>query len=94
MKPYLHLEYFGVRMNPKQGYEYCYAAQAHGSSQHILFANFDTRIGTTVNEAMEFISAKMDDCISAYGEPDSDTYYYTERLDKLRQFNPPHSWTF
>ena len=42
----------------------------------------------TVDEAMEFISAKMDDCISAYGEPDSDTYYYTERLDKLRQFNP------
>ena len=33
---------------------------------------------------MEFISAKMDDCISAHGEPDSDTYYHTERLDKLR----------
>lgn len=84
----LHLEDFGVRMNPKQGYEYYYAAQAHGSPRHIPLANFDTRIGATVDEAMEFISAKMDDCISAYGEPDSDTYYLTERLDKLRQFNP------
>lgn len=37
---------------------------------------------------MEFISVKMDDCISAYGEPDSDTYYHTERLDKLRQLSP------
>lgn len=74
-------------MNPKQGSDY-YAAQAHGSSRHIPLANFDTRIGTTASEAMEFISVKMDDCISAYGEPDSDTYYHTERLDKLRQLSP------
>ena len=84
----LYLEELGVRMNPKQGYEYYYAAQAHGSPRHIPLANFDTRIGATVDEAMEFISAKMDDCISAHGEPDSDTYYHTERLDKLRQLSP------
>ena len=37
---------------------------------------------------MEFISVKTDDYISAYGEPDSGTYYHTERLDKLRQLSP------
>lgn len=84
----LHHEGFGVRMNPKHEHEYYYAAQAQGSPRHIPLSSFDTRIGATVDEAMEFISAKMNGCINEYGEPDSDTYYHTERLDKLKQFNP------
>lgn len=84
----LHHEDFGVRIDPRQGYEYYYAAQADGSPRHIPLNSFDIRIGATVDESLEFISAKMDDCINAHGEPDSDTYYHTERMDKLSQLNP------
>lgn len=87
---YIHIREYvdmGIRMDPKNQYRYFYAQDAYSPPRHIPLKNFDTLIGATSNEAIEFVSGKMDEYTEMFGIPDSDTHYYTERFDRMRHFD-------
>ena len=90
-KEYRHLIHnvdFAIRMNPKDNYHYYYAEEVCGSPRHIPVKNFNTPIGSTANEALEFVYELMERYIDLYGSPDNDTHYQTTRYDKLNEFDP------
>ena len=91
-KEYRHLIHnvdFAIRMNPKNTYHlHYYAEEVCGSPRHIPVKNFNTPIGSTANEALEFVYELMERYIDLYGSPDNDTHYQTTRYDKLNEFDP------
>lgn len=78
---------FGMRMDPNKNYKYSFSPHAYGSPSRVPLDSFDTVIGGTINEALEFVSSEIDRYVSSFGKPDGEAYYYTERLDKLSKKN-------
>lgn len=78
---------FGLRLDPSKNYRYSYSANAYGSPSRVSLKSFDTVIGTTVNEALEFAASEMSKRIDSFGIPNQKAFYYTERLDKFNEKN-------
>lgn len=79
----MHTVGFGIRMVPRRQYRYCCAENETLSPSCVPLSRYNTVVASTVNEALEFVSNKMEYYVERFGRPDGRAFYHTERLDKF-----------
>jgi len=75
-----------IKMLPKDNYFYYAAANGSYNPNHVVLSNFDNFVGTTVNEAVEFIYTLAEDIVKKYGWPTGQAHHHTGKyLNKDKQ---------
>lgn len=77
--------YFSVRMSPKHRYRYCAAVVDWINPNTVPRSAYQEVVGSTANEAAEYLWKRMETTIRAYGAPQGETHYFTKKSVSMEQ---------
>lgn len=88
-----------VRMNPAKSYRYMATDTNEWNPNNISKKEYQTEIGSTVNEVEEYLCRRMQDFVAQYGKPTKEPYFFTEKkpdmenaLERIMEVLKSNNW--
>lgn len=86
-------------MNPAKSYRYMATDTNEWNPNNISKKEYQTEIGSTVNEVEEYLCRRVQDFVAQYGKPTEEPYFFTEKkpdmentLERIMEVLKSNNW--